>query len=345
MGKIHKTVLQLLRDFIRASLYDPSHGYFCQNKAPIGSLETPIEFDQLEGKEEYYDAVAQEYDTLGTRWLTPTEIFSPHIGSTLASYITDRVEEKKRQGWAGTLNIYEIGGGTGTLAKDALDWLREHRYDLYSSCRYDTIDISSNLAERQYDRVRGAGHGDDIFHANVGDACLSDTWHRVAGDRANDGCFIIGMEVLDNLPHDKIVKVQNGQGEYEWLESCVEYDPNNLKEEPEELVRPLSDKVITNVLHAWSELKQSESTSFRIDRVLKWLLDMNRTPEPVFLPTSAAILFDTLNKAVPRHECIFSDFDYLPDVVVVGENAPIVSTTVRVCMHHPSVWKKGVLHH
>ncbi|KAI8112143.1 hypothetical protein M9434_003467 [Picochlorum sp. BPE23] len=317
----------LLRDFIRASLYDPSHGYFCQNNAPIGSLEEPIEFDALEGKDEYYDAVAQQYDTLGTHWLTPAEIFSPHIGHSIASYISDRIDEKKRQGWGGPLTIYEIGGGTGTLAKDALDWLRAHRNDVYSSCRYETIDISLNLADRQRDKVHGAGHGDDVFRAHVGDACEHETWHRVARDDTA-GCFIVGMEVLDNLPHDKVVKLENDLGESVWMESCVEYDPENLDQEPEEHVRPLSDAVITDVLKSWSELKESESTSLSVDRVLKWLLDMNRTPEPVFLPTSAAMLFDTLNSAVPHHECIFSDFDYLPDVVVEGENAPIVSTTI-----------------
>ncbi len=224
--------LQLLRDFIRASLYDPSHGYFCQNSPPIGSLEEPIEFDALEGKDEYYDAVQQQYNMLGTHWLTPAEIFSPHIGHSIASYIAGRIDEKRGEGWTGPLTIFEIGGGTGTLAKDALDWLRAHRYDVYSSCRYKTIDISLNLADRQRGTVHGAGHGDDVFGAHVGDACDPRTWHRVAR-RDNTGCFIVGMEVLDNLPHDKIVKVEDGQGESVWMESCVEYDAENLEQEPE----------------------------------------------------------------------------------------------------------------
>lgn len=51
-------------------------------------------------------------------WLTPVEIFQPHYGNAIANYITQHHGQQAQQ--AAVLRMYEIGGGTGTLARNIL---------------------------------------------------------------------------------------------------------------------------------------------------------------------------------------------------------------------------------
>jgi hypothetical protein len=47
-------------------------------------------------------------------WLTPVEIFKPWYGYALAKYILEYHRHVLQE--SGPLTIYEVGGGTGTLA-------------------------------------------------------------------------------------------------------------------------------------------------------------------------------------------------------------------------------------
>ncbi len=51
--------------------------------------------------------------------------------------------------------------------------------------------------------------------------------------------------------------------------------------------------------------------------------------EAVYLPTGCLQLLDTLHRVRPRHHLIAADFDALPEVIIPGQNAPLVATTVR----------------
>lgn len=330
----------LLRDYIRATLYHPTLGYFCKQRAPMACLDAPIAFDTLDGRDDYLDVVADHYNTLQHHWLTPAELFRPHIGRSIASYMVGQWDKKREmQGRNENLTIVELGGGTGSLACDILEWLREHRSDLYASCRYESIDISENLARMQECRVRDRGHG-PVFRSNVGDACQQETWKSVVN--RNDCPFIIGMEVLDNLPHDKVVPMDRGDGDMIWMESCVSMVHDDIGE-VDEVFRPVSDACIRHVLGVYLQMneesldrdgrmgkyleKKGTQKKTLFDAVFAWLLDIQGVPEPVFLPTSAYMLFDAIQHAVPHHQLILSDFDYLPDVIIAGEHAPIVSST------------------
>ena len=66
---------------------------------------------------------------LQVSWLTPVEIFQPHYGAAIAHYLAaqhraQQAQRAQRQGQAGAppqpLRVYEIGGGTGTLARNIL---------------------------------------------------------------------------------------------------------------------------------------------------------------------------------------------------------------------------------
>lgn len=48
----------------------------------------------------------------------------------------------------------------------------------------------------------------------------------------------------------------------------------------------------------------------------------------IFLPTGALQLFDTLHRVRPNHRVLAADFDFLPETVIQGKNAPLVATTI-----------------
>ncbi len=52
--------------------------------------------------------------TVQVAWLTPVEIFKPWYGYALAKYILEYHRHVLQE--ASPLTIYEVGGGTGTLA-------------------------------------------------------------------------------------------------------------------------------------------------------------------------------------------------------------------------------------
>jgi SAM-dependent MidA family methyltransferase len=51
-------------------------------------------------------------------WLTPVELFQPHYGNAIAKYVLETFKHALHT--KTDLHIYEIGGGTGTLAKNVL---------------------------------------------------------------------------------------------------------------------------------------------------------------------------------------------------------------------------------
>jgi hypothetical protein len=103
----------------------------------VGSLRAPLDFRSLAGQTEYLQAVQQQYKELQASWLTPVEIFQPHYGRAIAAYILQRwqqqtvaaaaggtlqqvQQEEQREEQLQPLRIFEIGGGTGTLARNIL---------------------------------------------------------------------------------------------------------------------------------------------------------------------------------------------------------------------------------
>lgn len=89
----------------------------------VGRLAAPLDFSGMAGQTEYLLAVKQQYQKLQASWLTPVEIFQPHYGRAFASCILQRwrrLAPQRPQGQPLPLHIYELGGGTGTLARNIL---------------------------------------------------------------------------------------------------------------------------------------------------------------------------------------------------------------------------------
>lgn len=97
----------------------------------MGSPPAPLDFCSLQGQTDYLLAVQALYRQLQASWLTPVEILQPHYGRALAACILQRWREQVAGAAAAGLPeppllIYEVGGGTGTLARNMLvrlSWL------------------------------------------------------------------------------------------------------------------------------------------------------------------------------------------------------------------------------
>ena len=84
-------------------------------------------------------------------WLTPSEIFTPYYGRAIANLILDKHSQMAEPG--SKLSIVEIGGGTGTLARDVLDHVRSAAPQSYAECSYTSVEISPQLAQVQQHTV------------------------------------------------------------------------------------------------------------------------------------------------------------------------------------------------
>ena len=153
------------------------------------------------------------------------------------------------------LYVVEIGGGTGALALSILDHVRDSGPPgLYERTTYVCVEVSEPLAAAQRSAVAVDGGHARAFVSVVGDAAERATWERVgraapgigigtgvagAGGASGDApqrrrspppppliplprVYVLAMEVLDNLPHDRIERAAPGQP---WLQTAVAPKP------------------------------------------------------------------------------------------------------------------------
>ncbi|CAN0114883.1 unnamed protein product, partial [Phaeothamnion confervicola] len=228
----------LTRDFIREALYNPKSGYFASHDV-INTWDEPLQFNSMFGERDYRMHLKKAYDAKPAAWMTPAEIFAPFYSETIASYI---LEQARRHGIgrsaAAPLAVYEVGGGSGTNARAILDFLQRTAPDVYKHTSYTLLEVSGRLAAMQRRRaaephpgrcrvveaaaedwaVAGMGSGTVAMEATPRTGAATAVATAVSeGSRAEIGeiaatlpCFVLALEVLDNLPHDKVVFVHPG---------------------------------------------------------------------------------------------------------------------------------------
>ncbi|KAJ8425331.1 hypothetical protein Cgig2_018948 [Carnegiea gigantea] len=107
----------LVRDFIHSALYAPNHGYFSKRSGPVGVMESSIKFNRLEGRKAYLRYLEKIYKQSEISWFTPVELFKPWYAYGIAEAIM------RTANLSVPLQIYEIGGGSGTCAKGIMDYV------------------------------------------------------------------------------------------------------------------------------------------------------------------------------------------------------------------------------
>lgn len=317
-----------MREFIFDSLYNKQHGYFSKN-VNIFHSPHPIPFAKLRDQDDYGRVLKDLYNSLDQRemdargpkrfnqlWHTPSELFKPFYGRAIANFILNHKTSP--------LVIYEIGPGNGTMAENILDFLRENYPKVYEQTEYNLIEISSQLKQKQVQKLER--HSTKVKFPEIQILNLQDF-------REERPCWILAMEVLDNLAHD-LIKFRTEDGAL--LEAIV-------RENKEAKYGSIPGKY-------WQEFREAEDPFIieyvRLGDELGWrwaslkgkpllralerfnLFDYINPWSCEFIPTDSFKLLKNLTRTFPRHSVLFSDFDELPDTVK-GHNGPVVQTRFR----------------
>jgi len=330
----------LVRDYIRKALYNPKDGYFMQDViySPAGEEGAFLDFNELAGEAEYRLMLKDMYAKRGCAWLTPCEIFAPWYSFAIANYIlknrTGRLQSAGSAQDAQPLRILEFGGGNGTNMGLMLDFIKSVDPQLYERTYAVLVDISEAMSERQRSHVDGKHPGRCSFVR----ADMSDPGTALEG--TDDECFVVGLEVLDNLPHDKVIRKRTSDDGEQWFQCHVEMPAEgalDVERRPREVRRSLEDSLIKETL-AYFPLPRSNSEVAKQmaarrgtfesmwDRILgarnKGAHDVSECAS--FVPTGAVRLMKSIQDRFPAHRLVLADFDHLPAPTV-----PLLGRTKR----------------
>lgn len=272
-------------------------------------LERSIKFNQLEGRKTYMKHLDKIYKQSGISWFTPVELFKPWYAHGIAEAIM------RTTNLSVPLKIYEIGGGSGTCAKGIMDYIMLNAPPrVYNSMTYTSVEISPALAEIQKQTVGEVRSHQSKFKVECRDATDKSGWGHVE----QQPCWVIMLEVLDNLPHDLIYSENQVSP---WMEVWVEkqLDGEGLSE----VYKPLQDSLIKCCVEI---MELDEHNTRQSSAVSKTWSKLFPKPRRCWLPTGCMKLLEVLHAALPKMSLVASDFSYLPDVKIPGERAPLVST-------------------
>jgi hypothetical protein len=298
-----------MRQFIEDALYDPSYGYFVKN-ANIFQLGRPLDFRSMVDIDDYQTALSKLYKEQSITksfyqlWHTPSELFQPHYAQAVGKYILKNTDHSR------PLVIYEVGPGSGTFCEGLSDYFDQNKVKY----EYNLIEISSSLYDLQRQRFKGR-NSVRPRHVSFFDI-----------ERVDDRpCFVIALEVLDNLAQDVISFSKEG----ELLECAVEVDegarPYTIPGMYDVKFEPSTDPLIINTFNAmdefgykWRSLRWNPLELFKFlgfDQSFKWQ----------YIPSKVFQFFDQVSKKFPNSKLIISDFDKLPDKTP-GFDSPVVQT-------------------
>lgn len=315
--------VQLVRDFIGDCLYNPETGYFSKNVNIFDTgNDTSIDFSLLKDQEAYtwklnelYQKQSREDEEYYQLWHTPSELFKPWYGHGIAKFMLHQHRKDEE------LVIYEVGPGNGTLAKCLLDYLRDNEPGVYEKTRYNLVEISPILSALQQKKL--ADHQDrTMFHqCSVLDLQVNDQQSRP---------FVMAMEVLDNMPHDRIGYDSDGT----LLQGNVITDDSvtSLQAFPgkysEEFVH-VQDKLILDYMSVLDRLgRRSPSLNWRPSVLLDPFMRTRNPYRSEFIPTIAFQFLRKICSEFPDHRLILSDFSGLPDTMK-GYGGPVVQTRYK----------------
>lgn len=183
------------------------------------------------------------------------------------------------------------------------------------------MEISARLAAAQQARLHADPDHAARFRVDRRDAAAP--W--ASGPVHEPPCFVLAMEVLDNLPHDKVVW-RGGTWRQTRVDTKEDESGKVVATERVDDDAPITDPLTRRLLAETEGLAGYAPPS---GNFLVRLLHPRASSREMFLPTGALRLFDALHRALPRHALLAADFDELPEVVIPGRNAPLVASTRR----------------
>ena len=185
--------------FMAQALYAPGLGYYCNGTTKLGQMPQGLKDGQ---------GVAQG---VGSDFVTAPEL-SPLFGKALARQVAQALAQ------SGTDEVWEFGAGTGALALQIIEALKDVGVPLR---RYAIVDLSGDLKRRQQALL--APHAAVVEWVD----CLPDTLCGV----------VVGNEVLDAMP---VQLLQRTGGV--WHERGVVWRDGTLawEDRPTDLRQPLA---------------------------------------------------------------------------------------------------------
>lgn len=357
------SVKMLSSDFIEDSLYNVNYGYFSK-EVVIFQPDKAFDYNHLAGQDEFMQQWLQAYDKYDQDkantlqvikrpvhnsktsdikdkgaileenkaenddnkitkpslqlWHTPTELFQPYYGEGLAKYI---LESYKSNDSGHDLIIYEVGAGNGTLMLNILDYLEKHEPGIYETVKYRIIEISSKLFNKQNSRLERHKNHVEVINKSILE------WETPV----NEPCFLIALEVFDNLSHDVVRYDIDTKRPYQ---GYVVIDEHN---DFHEYFSPTLDNLTKELLelreqsqYPISKLKNHPVNTIYPVRKLKEIFNplRNNLSDPEYIPTRLYKFFKILNRYFPNHQIIASDFTHF-DKTIKGYNSPTVQTMYK----------------
>lgn len=253
-------------------------------------------------------------------WHTPTELFRPYYGETIARYLVSNYKLTLYP--YHDLIIYEMGAGNGTMMLNILDFIRDTDHEVYQRTKFKIIEISPALADLQMknlmDKLNFKGHRDrvEIVNRSIFD------WDTYV----HSPCFFLALEVFDNFSHDTIrydSRTELPQQGGVLIDADGEFH---------EYYNTRLDPVAARFLRVRQAAARRPYPSPLGPRVLRGLRSAppfgSSHSLPEYIPTRLMQFFDVLNQYFPAHRLVASDFSSLPDAVP-GLNAPVVQTRYK----------------
>lgn len=256
-------------EFIHDRLYAKDGGYFSKIDNQLGLLKEPIPFTELFGYEDYVKMLYERYPK--NAWLTPSEIFKPYYGMTVANYIELIYGKHKLQNPAvrnQPLHIIEAGAGNGSAASSILNYFKLYKPKTYHTMKYTIVEISESMIERckktlteTHPQLMRSGQI-SFKHMSIGDYDQFST----------DVTFVLLLEVLDNLPHDRLY-FEGGKLE----QAFVEIDGDSMKEVRSSNV----DKDLITLYNIWKEAEMNREAIENEDKHETFVRESNLGVEDV----------------------------------------------------------------
>lgn len=289
-------VRRLLSDRLARYYAQPAHavvGSYSYDTDPSRIHHTALPFSRLWGEWHWKRLYRRLYEQQQGQWLTPVELFRPYYSNAIGNFIARTCNHK--EGEFDGLEILEVGGGRGTNALLILNYLRKHYPHLYGVCRYTILDSSPSLFMLQKQVFERSCHSQKVSLVQLDLLQVAEGYQSIlleSVDASSCPTFFLALEVLDNLPHDK-VRVQPGPGGMRLLEQAEVDDTNKSLHES---FRPLSDPLLRRLL---------ESSPEYVPRSLQ--------QQPVWVPTVACgTLLHLAQRQNPILAILLADFDWLP---------------------------------
>lgn len=307
-----------VRQYIQQTLYHPTEGYFSNARSPVLGYSKRPRLRSIRSRAEYQKYVAAAYAGAEHGWMTPVELFSPHLSKAIGKRIHSIAPKDE------AFHIVEVGAGRGTLCCDLLDHWSVAKPELLDKVRYNIVEISSSLAQLQSAKLKAwIERGVVAVHnANATEWFDSAVGESLSGKH----CHIIAAEVLDNLPHDLIRETETG------LEQAVMVAADCGRGQSEEL--QWSSEIDGLTLAAMQAFGFDQDSGGVTASPPGSFVDILRAQfeqllgggkREVWVPTGSHALLDAIAKSVPHAHMTVSDFHSLPGSLP-GENGPVVQS-------------------